>query len=322
MAEELYLYAVARIRSKEMSLLGKAEIDQLLVCKKYEDCLRILTDRGWGKGTGGSAEKLLADEREKTWEAAAELVEDMSVFNTFLYEYDYHNLKAAIKQVYTNKSMSGIYISYGTVDAGIIFKAVKEHDFTLLPEHMQKCAEEAYEIQMHTGDSQLCDVVIDRAALDMIYKSGKASGNELLADYAEIRVAAADIKIALRGSQTGKSRDFLERAISECDSLDVKKLVQYALEGEGEICSYLETTVYENAVQVIRGSLSAFESWCDNLLIKKIRPQKYNPFTISPVAAYILARENEIKTVRILLSGKLNNLPEEAIRGRLREMYV
>lgn len=322
MAEELYLYAVARIRSKEMSLLGKTEIEQLLSSKKYEDCLRILTDRGWGKSGGNSTEKLLAEEREKTWELAAELVEDMSVFNTFLYEHDYHNLKAAIKETYTNKRMDGIYISHGTIDPEIVRKAVSGHDFDLLPEHMRACAEEAYQILLHTGDSQLCDIVIDRAALEMIYKSGKASGNELLADYAEIKTASADIKIALRSSRTGKNRDFLERAIAGCDSLDSEKLIQSALEGEEKICSYLASTVYAGAVQVIRESPSAFESWCDNLLIEIIKPQKYNPFTISPVAAYILARENEIKTVRILLSGKLNNLPEESIRGRLREMYV
>ena len=35
-----------------------------------------------------------------------------------------------------------------------------------------------------------------------------------------------------------------------------------------------------------------------------------------------LARENEIKTVRIILSGKANGLSEESIRERIREMYV
>ena len=38
--------------------------------------------------------------------------------------------------------------------------------------------------------------------------------------------------------------------------------------------------------------------------------------------AYVLARENEIKTVRIILSGKASKLPDEKIRERIREMYV
>jgi len=69
-------------------------------------------------------------------------------------------------------------------------------------------------------------------------------------------------------------------------------------------------------------SLSSFERWCEDLLIRKIRPQKYNSFTIDPLAAYLIARDNEIKTVRIILLGKLNQLPEDIIRERLREMYV
>ena len=56
--------------------------------------------------------------------------------------------------------------------------------------------------------------------------------------------------------------------------------------------------------------------------MEMIRPEKYHPFTLGPLAAYILAREAEIKSVRILLSGKLNHLSENAIRERLREMYV
>ena len=47
-----------------------------------------------------------------------------------------------------------------------------------------------------------------------------------------------------------------------------------------------------------------------------------NPFTVGPLFAYVLARQNEISTVRIILSGKLNELDDGMIRERLREMYV
>jgi V/A-type H+-transporting ATPase subunit C len=41
---------------------------------------------------------------------------------------------------------------------------------------MRACAEEAYEVQMHTGDSGLCDVIIDRAALETTLRKGKETG--------------------------------------------------------------------------------------------------------------------------------------------------
>ena len=54
----------------------------------------------------------------------------------------------------------------------------------------------------------------------------------------------------------------------------------------------------------------------------KWKPQKYETFSVGPLLAYLVARENEIKTVRIILTGKQNGFPEEAIRERVREMYV
>ncbi|HWT26880.1 MAG TPA: V-type ATPase subunit [Mobilitalea sp.] len=322
MADKQFTYAVARIRSKELSLLNKSDIDQLMNCKTEKECLRLLTDKGWGNSGDESAEQMLSAERDKTWELIGELTEDLSIFNTFLYSNDFHNLKAAIKQVYTGNDVNHIYLSNGTVKSELIYQAVKEHDFSLLPEHMRHSAEEAYQVQMHTGDGQLCDIIIDKAALETIYRKGKESGNELLALYAELKVASADINIAIRSFRTGKDRQFLERALAVCESLNIKLLTDASLEGLEAIYSYLSVTTYSDAVEALKQSSSAFERWCDNLIIKHIQPQKYNPFTVSPLAAYILARENEIKTVRILLSGKRNDIADDSIRERLREMYV
>ena len=68
--------------------------------------------------------------------------------------------------------------------------------------------------------------------------------------------------------------------------------------------------------------MSEFERWCDNQVIEAMKPQKHNPFSVGPLVAYALARENEIKTVRIILSGKRTGMPEASIRERVREMYV
>jgi V/A-type H+/Na+-transporting ATPase subunit C len=322
MADNQYIYAVARIRTLELSLLDKSFIDQLLAGKSYEDCLRLLAEKGWGKSGNEKAEQLLSGEREKIWDVVGEMVPDMSVFDTFLYSNDFHNLKAAIKQVYMNEEFPNIFISRGTIDAELILRAVKEHDFSLLPDYMRDCAEEAYQVQFHTGDSQLCDLVIDKAALENIYKKGRADHIEILSEYAELQVASADINIAVRGCKTGKPLQFFERALADCASLDINRLTDAALNSLEEIYHYLENTDYTDAVSALKESGAAFEKWIDNRLMESIRPQKYNSFSLSPIAAYILARENEIKSVRIILSGKLNDLPEDSIRERLREMYV
>lgn len=323
MSDTQYTYAVARIRSKELLLFNAQIIEQLLSAKSYQECMHLLEDKGWGNGDSQiSAEQLLAQERQKTWDLMGELVPDLSVFDVFLYANDYHNLKAAIKQVCTGSEDFGLYFSFGTIPAKQLYKMVSEHDFYLLPAGMRAPAQEAYEALSQTQDGQLCDIIIDKAALEAIYAAGKASENDLIEKYAELTVAAADIKTAVRCCRTGKPLEFVKRALAECDTLNVTRLAHAAVEGIEAICDYLSGTNYAEAVNALEQSPSVFERWCDNLMIRDIRPQQYISFGIGPLAAYILARENEIKTVRIILSGKLNGLPDASIRERVREMYV
>jgi len=321
-SEELYTYAVARIRSKELLLFNSQMMETLLGCKDYEECIRMLQEKGWGNSESATAEEILSVEREKTWDLIEELVKDISVFDVFLYANDYHNLKAALKEAFSNKQIPDIYLSHGTIDVDLIKQAVKKHDFSELPKYMQDCARETYEVLFHTGDGQLCDIMIDKASLEAIYKKGKESKNDVIEAYAELKVACSDINIAIRGNKTKKEREFFQRALATCDSLDIGQLMEAAIDKEEAIYDYLAKTVYAGAVQNMKKSPSSFERWCDDMMINLIRPQKYNPFTLSPLAAYILGRENEIKSVRILLSGKLNDFPENSIRERLREMYV
>ena len=168
----------------------------------------------------------------------------------------------------------------------------------------------------------MCDAIIDRGTLNAIKAAAKKANDPLLRDYAETTVAVADIKIAVRAMKTRKNIDFMERAMAECDTIDVDRLSAAAVAGMEEIQRYLADTQYAEGADALASSASAFERWCDNRIIETIKPQKYNPFTVGPIVAYILARLNEIKTLRIILTCKLNQLPEDAIRERVREMYV
>lgn len=327
MSDKQYYYAVARIRSKELSLLSASFLEQLLGAKTLSESLRLLHDKGWSSPADGTSEsdtveKMLQAEKKKTWDLIAELVDDISVFNVLLLGNDYHNLKAAVKEALTSETHRNIYSDEGTINAEIIAKAVRTRDFSLLPENMRDIAEEALETLLHTHDGQLCDIMIDQAALTAIHEAGKKSGSDILALYGELMVVAADIKIAVRSAKTGKDIRFLQRSLAPCDTLDVGLLAQAAVEGTEAICNYISATGYADAVAELKSSPSAFERWCDNLIIRNIRPELYHPYTVGPLAAYIIARENEIKTVRIVLSGKINELPEQSVRERVREMYV
>lgn len=318
-----YVYAVARIRSLELSLFSDAMIDQLISCKTYDGCLQFLVEKGWGDSdTETDGEAMLSKEREKMWETIHDLAPDRSVFDVLSYPNLFHNLKAAVKQVVVGETGADIFYDDCGIDGQTMVKIIAEKNYQALPKNMQEAAAKAYETFVQTRDGQLCDIIVDRAALAAIYEAGQKAEHTILKDYAESTVAVADIKIAVRSQRTGKSIDFMRQAMAECRSVSVDKLCHAALNGMDSICSYLEETDYSQGAEALKESPSAFERWCDNRIIKTIKPQKYNSFSAGPLIAYVLARENEIKTVRIILSGKQNGFSDGAIRERVREMYV
>ncbi len=320
---EQYTYAVARIRALEVGLFSNSTIDQLIACQDYGQCLQFLEEKGWGDSeSSGNGEAILNKEEEKIWDVVKDLHIDMENFAVLSYPKLFHNLKAAIKEVCTSEKNRHIYYDDVSVPGEEMRGIVEEKEFGKLPAYMQHAAEEAYEALLHTGDGQLCDCIIDRAALDAIYQAGKQSDAVIIRDYAESTVGVADIKIAVRSQKTAKSIEFMKRAMAECESVNVDQLSKAALAGMDAIRDYLQGTAYAEGADALAESPSAFERWCDNRIIQTISPQKYQAFTIGPVIAYVIARQNEIKTVRIILSGKQNDLPEESIRERVREMYV
>lgn len=321
MAEE-YIYEVARVHNRDTSLLTGEFMRTLAAQEDEASALKLLHEKGWGS-PDLTSEEMFAEEQKETWEFITELlkgkISDLDIFRT---ETDYHNLKAAVKESVRPGIHEGIFQDGGRYKAMDLYNAISDSSWESLPDEMQSCAKKAKETLLTTGDGQMCDVIIDRACMEQLQAEKAETDQKILKDYAELKTVAGDISIAVRSARTGKSRAFLEAAMAPAETIDREELIRAALEGTDSIYAYLASTDYADAVPALTGSMAAFECWCDNRLVEAIRPEAHQYFGIGPLAAYILARQNEIKTVRILLSAKRNNFPEEEIKERIRETYV
>ena len=155
-----------------------------------------------------------------------------------------------------------------------------------------------------------------------IKQAGQEATNEMIKKYADDLVTISDIKIAVRCAATNKDTSFVSKALVSCDGVSVTELIIACKDGLDGVCSYLEKIGYSQAVSALKISKSVFECWCDNKIVEDIKSQKYDSFSIGPIIAYVIARENEIKTVKIILSGKINGFDNEFIKERVRVMYV
>lgn len=105
-----YIYAVARIRALESSLLTQSVIEQLMACQNETQCLQLLSEKGWGDPADAhDPVKMLQREEEKIWEVISDIAPDLSVFDVMSYTKVFHNVKAAIKAVCTGTEDRNVF---------------------------------------------------------------------------------------------------------------------------------------------------------------------------------------------------------------------
>ncbi|HZJ77689.1 MAG TPA: V-type ATPase subunit [Clostridia bacterium] len=321
MRETEYAFAVARIRSNELKLLTTADIDLLIGAATSSDVLKILADKGKTMPEGNKKTDIAQAELENAWQLICESAPDSSLLDALIIENDFYNLKAAIKATFSNLDASDYYITPCIADTEVITKAIKTKNFELLPEYLQECAAAAYDAVARVESGQLAEIYIDKASLNTAKEFVKKAQSPLLSKIVELKCAQANIKIALRCVTMGKDKAFAENAMCISDYVDNDELLKSASNKEA-LLKYLLSTPFEPIAKSIVTGFTEFERQCDNLLVKWLDDAKWEVFGPDPLVAYYYAKVAEAKNIKIILSAKINDLPVETIRKRVREIYA
>ena len=313
MNDTKYANAVGAVRAMENSLLTKTDIDQLINSRNKAEISSIISSRG-----GSSGSENLSD----VWAMLKEYAPDCRELIILLYRNDFHNLKAVLKAIISNREPEQYYIEPSNIELSTLVDAINSKEYDDLPEYMRNAAEDAYELITQTLDGQLSDSVIDMAALKAMQKSAEECGSTFMQKYAELLTVCADIKTAYRCSILGKSAHFMESTICGSAELDKEQLIRAALGGTESLFSYLEGTFYSDAASLLKESAAQYEKWCDDVIMELAETARMQAFGSEPLAAYFIAKEAEIKNLRILTVCKEFGADKETITERMRKLYV
>lgn len=308
-----YASAVAAVKAMESSLLTLSDIEQLISARSNQEAEAILASKG---GAGGR--ETLSD----VWEMLCSYAPDSPELKILLYRNDFHNLKAVLKAVISNRDPGQYYVSPSNVPLEDIKAAINTKEYDVLPGYMRETAAAAYELLTRTLDGQLSDSLIDTAALNAMQKSAEDCGSEFMRRYAELTTVCADIKTAYRCSLMEKQRQFVETAICGSAELDRESLVRAAVGGTEQLFSFLDSTQYSDAAALLRESAAKYEKWCDDVIMELAGSARLKAFGTEPLAAYYIAKETEIKDIRILMVCRESGADRDTIMERMRKLYV
>lgn len=304
-----YASAVSAVKAMENSLFTHSDLEQLIKARNRNEFDTLMIS----KDTSGLPE---------VWEMLRTYAPDSRELEILLYRNDFHNLKAVLKAMISNKEPDGYFIEPSNVTLETLKEVFRKKDSDILPDYMRETASMAYELLTRTLDGQLVDTFIDTSAMLAMQRSAENFGGEFMQKYVQIITVCADIKTAYRCSKMHKSRDFIENAICGSSELDKESLIRATLGGTESLLSFMEHTVYSELAQLLKESPAQFEKRCDDMVMELAEDARMKVFGIEPLVAYYIAKEAEIKNLRIISICRESGADIQTITERLRKLYV
>jgi len=339
-----YGYASGRLRVLETRLLNKASIGRLLEADSTQEVLRILSEGEYAIALSeisdpSDFEKALEIEMERAYALVDELSHDPDLTKIFRTKWDFHNLKVLLKSSYLKElspKTDDILGKFGAVSIEDIKLAIEpdaEKKGNKLPDYLMTALVDAHSKYEASQDPQIIDIIIDNHLHNFLYDCAVKYKNPFLKGYFEAVADLNNIKNFMRIKNLGGSIKMLDTVLLSHGTLDKKLFLQQYEEtienfvGDLVATDLVKTPYVGLVAEAIRGweeehSLAIFEKLTDNYLINYTKPAQYIVFGVEPLIAYVLAKEHEIKLIRIIITGKINDLPIEIINERLRDTYA
>ena len=317
------IYASSIARSLENTLLGQEKITRMVFAASYEEGVKVLEESGFGNMSEGGVDGMIAAEEAKLARFMKEVAE-LKGMRSFLLKNDYHNAKALMKAKYGKiDDPSPMLAPDGTISAEDLKDAVMNDSYNALPEQMAEALagiDVYFASNPHSG--RYIDLVLDKAMYAHVLQVSAKTGS--VEKYWKTEIDHANVQTLLRMKKSGaQEKDFREELIFGGD-IAPDTLISLYEEEESAVLEKLKYTCVAKAAgeYAASGSFARFEACKDNEQLEIFKKDRYDVFSVAPVAGYYVAKKLELKAVKMITTLLKINADKALIKERLREFYV
>jgi len=328
-----FTQVIPRIRVLETRLLDKSKIDRMIDSNSAEEALKVLQETEYSNvmtnvKKAQDYEEMLSSELKRVYHEAYDMSPLKSLVDIMSIKYDYHNIKVLLKGMFLEKDFSYMLIPVGMIEVSKLKVAIDTNSLTDFNPIMRKGIEVAIEDFTAKVDPQRIDIILDNAMFQELLEMANSLEDQFTKKYVQVLIDLTNVKSLLRVKKQNKSREFFLGVVIDGGLIDKESLVSFLTDAVENVASKLSYTDYAEVLKlgideyVAHGSASLLEKLVDNYIMNMMKDAKMIAFGGEPLLAYIYAKETEIKVIRIIMVGMLNNITGEVIRERLRDVYV
>ncbi|MGI6256829.1 MAG: V-type ATPase subunit [Anaerovoracaceae bacterium] len=323
-----YLHAAARVTYLENRLTTREDLVKVIGAADMGEVSRILSGKALFKDHEiQKYEEAFAADLAETYELVEDITGEMGITEVFRYPIDGHNMKVYVKARVAPGDFSPLYKQGGVVPAVILRKEIDEKNFGIVPKALGEAALEAIDALAKTGDSQIVDIIIDKAVIYAIGEKAMEINSPILSRYVEAKIDLTNLKTALRLLRMKKDTYAAAAIFAAGGQLSVeglRKAYGMGFDGIAELAKKMPQA--DHIVEVIGkikegGPIGLLEEGEDRYMGAIFEQTKIIPFGIEPVIAYLYKKEREIRALRLVIVSRMFDLPEEDTLERLRLIY-
>jgi V/A-type H+-transporting ATPase subunit C len=333
MAVNDFVESSGYMRVLEKRILTSDGLDRLLDAPSAADALKVLSQNSVydfsALQTTEEYEQVIEDSLVSMYNEMYIIADGSKIMDIPAAKYDYHNIKVAVKAKYLKGEYNHLLMGVTKLSPASVYDYVtKGTGAEELPEHIRLTADEAAEIFESTNNPQDVDVFIDKMMYAYMLSVCKQLNLEMATDYVQKSIDYFNLKTFLRIKDMLKGRRFLQNSLIPGGFIpESMYLENYDKTPEDfSVMLYYRHfgTLVKAAVESYEqsGNFSDLERRLDDALTEHLRASKYLAFGAELILSYIYARENEMRQIRIILSGKINSVRGEILKERLRENYA
>ena len=193
---------------------------------------------------------------------------------------------------------------------------------------MAEAVERVYDVFARMQDPQAVDLILDIASYRQFAADIRNIESPFLWDLADYIIDITNIRMFIRARSLDKTWDFIGKMLLDGGMIAREVYQQNSDKPTDSFVEDIRKSRYGDSVrkglemvEMGRNS-SGLEKALDDLLMSYIRSARLVTIGVEPLIAWLFAKETEIRNVRMIMTGKINNLPMDMIRERLRETYV
>ena len=322
------------ISVREARMVTKEQFDQLLSVDDRERMALTLQETNYKLDKESLAdpnviEQVLIKNLADDYRFAFEETPVEEVAQLFALRYTYHNLKVLLKARATQTDLSELILPIGRYSKEILEHLVTTLTSEICPSVMVEEVSATWLEFLDYQDMRVLDIGMDMAYFKHLKQLAEALDMPELMDFVNLTIDFYNVITVKRGLNQDKPNSFMRQLLSD-DALmkarDYLKLYedQSLLTWFNQVYPNsfdLSTKSFESGLAQADISAVELEYLMDLLRFQVLEQGRFETQGPLPLARYLWGKELEVKNLRLILTGRSNDLSSEVLKERMRPVY-